>query len=161
MPTTTTYHQGYEDTYHTLARYIDLARELNATPLDDRTRIEDPETAYDMLAPLVANSPKETALVVTLDTKHRPLAIRMETVGSLDHTFMSPRELFRAAILDNAAAVMVAHNHPSGDPEPSRDDERITRRLVDAGRILGIEVLDHLVIGAPGTWTSLARRGLV
>lgn len=160
MPTTT-YHQGYEDTYDTLARYVDLARELNATTLDDRTRIEDPESAYEMFAPLVANSPKETALVVTLDTKHRPLAIRMETVGSVDHTFMSPRELFRAAILDNAAAVMLAHNHPSGDPEPSRDDERITTRLVEAGRILGVEVLDHIVIGAPGRWTSLARRGIV
>lgn len=161
MPTTTTYHQGYEDTYDTLARYVDLARELNATALDDRTRIEDPEAAYRLLAPLVANSPKETGLVVTLDTKHRPLAIRMETVGSIDHTFMSPRELFRAAILDNAAAVMVAHNHPSGDPEPSRDDERVTTRLAEAGRNLGIELLDHIVIGAPGQWTSLARRGII
>ena len=161
MPTTTNYHHGYEDTYDTLARYIDHARELTATPVDDRTRIEDPETAYALLAPIVGTSPKETALVVTMDTKHRPLAIRMETVGSLDHTFMSPRELFRAAIMDNAAAVMLAHNHPSGDPEPSRDDERVTRRLVEAGRLLGIEVLDHIVLGAPGQWTSLARRGLV
>ena len=161
MPTETRHHQGYADTYEILARYVDLAREVAATPIDDRQRIEDPESAYEMLAPLVANSPKETALVVTLDTKHRPLAIRMETVGSLDHTFMSPRELFRAALLDNASAVFLAHNHPSGSPEPSTDDERITRRLVEAGRILGIEVLDHLVIGAPGRWTSLARRGLV
>jgi DNA repair protein RadC len=161
MPTETRHHQGYADTYEILARYVDLAREVAATPIDDRQRIEDPEGAYAMLAPLVANSPKETALVVTLDTKHRPLAIRMETVGSLDHTFMSPRELFRAALLDNAASVFLAHNHPSGSPEPSTDDERITRRLVEAGRILGIEVLDHLVIGAPGQWTSLARRGIV
>ena len=158
---TTTYHQGYEDTYQTLARFVDMAREIAATPVDDRRRIEDPDTAYEMLAPLVGTSPKEMALVVTLDTKHRPLAIRMETVGSIDHTFMSPRELFRAAIMDNAACVFLAHNHPSGDPEPSRDDERVTRRLVEAGRLLGIEVLDHLVIGSPGRWTSLARRGLI
>jgi DNA repair protein RadC len=161
MPTETRHHQGYDDTYHTLARYVDLAREVAATPIDDRQRIEDPETAYAMLAPIVEGSPKETALVITLDTKHRPLAIRMETIGSLDHTFMSPRELFRAAILDNAACVFLAHNHPSGSPEPSRDDERVTRRLVEAGRILGIEVLDHIVIGAPGQWTSLARRGFI
>ena len=161
MPTTYHHTEGYEDTYTTLARFVDLARELNATAVETRQAITDPESAYELLAPIVANSPKETALVVTLDTKHRPLAIRMETVGSLDHTFMSPRELFRAAILDNAASVFLAHNHPSGDPEPSRDDERVTRRLVEAGRLLGIEVLDHLVIGAPGRWTSCARRGLV
>jgi DNA repair protein RadC len=99
-------------------------------------------------------------VAVMLDTKHRALEAVLVSVGSIDHTFMSPREIMRDALLANAAATVLAHNHPSGDPEPSRDDERVTRRLVDAGRLVGVEVLDHLVIGGGG-WVSLARRGLV
>jgi DNA repair protein RadC len=97
---------------------------------------------------------------VLLDTKHRALATVTVSIGSLDHTFMSPREIMRDALLANAAACVLVHNHPSGDPEPSRDDERVTRRLVEAGRLVGVEVLDHLVVGG-GSWVSLARRGLV
>jgi DNA repair protein RadC len=73
---------------------------------------------------------------------------------------MSPREVFRDALLNGASAIVVAHNHPSGDPEPSHDDERITRRLGRAGQLLNVDVLDHLVIGHQ-RWTSLARRGLL
>ena len=73
---------------------------------------------------------------------------------------MTPHGIFRDALIGNAAALILAHNHPSGDPEPSRDDERVTRRLAEAGRLLGVEVLDHLVVGG-GSWVSLARRGLV
>jgi DNA repair protein RadC len=82
------------------------------------------------------------------------------SVGSIDHTFMAPREVFRDALLANASAVVLAHNHPSGDPEPSRDDELVTRRLVRAGELVGVEVLDHLVVGGE-RWVSLARRGVV
>ncbi len=82
------------------------------------------------------------------------------SIGAVDHTFMSPREVFRDALVANASALVLAHNHPSGDPEPSRDDEALTRRLVAAGEMVGVDVLDHLVVG--GTrWVSLARRGVV
>jgi DNA repair protein RadC len=90
--------------------------------------------------------------------KHRVIATTTVAVGSVDHTFMGPREVFRDALLHGAGAIVIAHNHPSSDPEPSRDDERITRRLGQAGEILGVEVLDHLVIGQE-RWVSLARRG--
>jgi DNA repair protein RadC len=123
-------------------------------------RLSDPEAVAGIVVPLIGAADREHCLAVLLDTKHRALATVTVSIGSIDHTFMSPREIFRDALLANAAATVLAHNHPSGDPEPSRDDERVTRRLVEAGRLVGVEVLDHLVIGGGG-WVSLARRGAV
>jgi len=122
--------------------------------------LEDPEAAIEVLLPSFAGADRERCLALLLDTKHRLLEAVTVSIGSIDHTFMSPREVFRDALLGNAAAVVLAHNHPSGDPEPSRDDERVTERLVRAGRVVGVEVLDHLVVGGRD-WVSLARRGLV
>ncbi len=123
-------------------------------------RLSDPEAVAGLVVPLIGAADREHCVAVMLDTKHRALEAVLVSVGSIDHTFMSPREIMRDALLANAAATVLAHNQPSGDPEPSRDDERVTRRLVDAGRLVGVEVLDHLVIGGGG-WVSLARRGLV
>jgi DNA repair protein RadC len=101
---------------------------------------------------------REHCLLTSVDIKHRVLAVTTVSIGSDGHTFMAPREIFRDALAHGASAVILAHNHPSGDPEPSRDDELVTRRLHKAGELLGIDVLDHLVIGA-NRWISLARRG--
>ena len=129
-------------------------------PTIGRDRLEDPEAVAALVVPLIGPADREHCVAVMLDTKHRVLEAITVSVGSIDHTFMSPREILRDALLANAAAAVVAHNHPSGDPEPSRDDERVTRRIVEAGRLIGVEVLDHLVVGGGG-WVSLARRGLV
>lgn len=129
--------------------------------LDDhatRTAITSPDEAAAIVVPRLAAADRERCLAALLDTKHRLLTLATVSVGSLDHTFMAPREVFRDALSANAAAIVLAHNHPSGDPEPSRDDEAVTRRLVRAGEIVGIDVLDHLVVG-DGSWVSLARRG--
>lgn len=151
----------YHDEARVLTRALDIAAEIAATPPADRRRVEDPDTAVAIVAPMLEGAPREHAISLTLDTKHRVIAVRIETVGSVDHTFMTPRELLRSAIMDNAAALMVFHNHPSGDPEPSRDDESVTRRLAEAARIVGVELLDHIVLGAPArdAWVSMARRG--
>jgi DNA repair protein RadC len=130
------------------------ARDAAVTP------VEDPESAIAHLLPSFAGADRERCVVLLLDTKHRLLEAVTVSIGSIDHTFMSPREVFRDALMGNAAAVVLAHNHPSGDPEPSRDDERVTARLSRAGRLVGVEVLDHLVLGGH-EWVSLARRGLV
>jgi DNA repair protein RadC len=122
--------------------------------------VSSPELAAEVLVPLLADRDRERCVAALLDTKHRVLDTVTVSIGSLDRTFMAPREILRDALLANAAALVVAHNHPSGDPEPSDDDERVTRRLVSAGRAVGIEVLDHLVVGGD-RWVSLARRGLV
>jgi DNA repair protein RadC len=127
---------------------------------DGRPEVTSPETAATLLVPRLAGADRERCVAALLDTKHRLLEVVTVSVGSLDHTFMAPREILRDALAANAAAVVVAHNHPSGDPEPSRDDEQVTRRLVRAGELVGIGVLDHLVIGGE-RWVSLARRGVV
>jgi len=138
----------------------DRCRREVILPGVDGQRLGDPEEVADHIVPLIGGADREHCLAVLLDTKHRVLRSSTVSIGSIDHTFMTPHGIFRDALLENAAAVVLAHNHPSGDPEPSRDDERVTRRLVEAGRLLGVEVLDHLVVGG-GSWVSLARRGLV
>ncbi len=125
-----------------------------------RAEVTSPESAAEILVPALLGADRERCVAALVDTKHRLLRTATVSIGSLDHTFMAPREVFRDALLANAAALVLAHNHPSGDPEPSRDDEQVTRRLVRAGELIGVEVLDHLVVG--GTrWVSLARRGVV
>lgn len=124
----------------------------------DRVAITSPERAAELLVPQVASADRERCVAALLDTKHRLLEVAVVSIGSLDHTFMAPREVFRDALLANAAALVLAHNHPSGDPEPSRDDEAVTRRLGRAGELIGVELLDHLVVGGE-RWVSLARRG--
>ena len=133
-----------------------VARGVRAT--SDRVEVTSPDVAASLVAPELSGRDREACLALLLDTRHRLLHVVTVSVGSIDHTFMSPREVFRDALLGNAAAVVVAHNHPSGDAEPSRDDVAVTGRLVRAGELLGVPLLDHLVIGG-SRWTSLARRG--
>lgn len=126
----------------------------------DRPEVTSPEAAAALLVPHLADADRERCVAALVDTKHRLLEVVVVSVGSLSHTFMAPREVFRDALLANAAALVLAHNHPSGDPAPSRDDELLTRRLVRAGELVGIDLLDHLVVGGQ-RWISLARRGLL
>jgi len=84
--------------------------------------------------------------IVTLDTKHKPIQTHCITIGTLDASLVHPREVFRPAIRDAASAIVLVHNHPSGDPTPSRQDFCVTDQLTEAGRVLGIAVLDHIVV---------------
>lgn len=127
---------------------------------EERLEITSPEAAADILVPMMQGLDREHCITLNLDTKHRLIAATTVSIGSVDHTFMSPREIFRDALLHGASAVVLAHNHPSGDAEPSRDDELVTKRVSSAGELLGIEVLDHVVIGHQ-RWVSLARRGVL
>ena len=127
---------------------------------EDRLEVTSPEAAAEILMPLMQGLDREHCVTLNLDTKHRLLAATTVSIGSIDHTFMSPREVFRDALTRGASAIVIAHNHPSGDATPSRDDELVTRRIGRAGEILDIEVLDHIVIGHQH-WTSLARRGIL
>lgn len=129
-------------------------------PIEERNAITSPEAAADTMAPYVAGADRERCIAAMLDVKHRILGVQIISMGSVDHTFMSPREVYRDALNANAAALVIGHNHPSGDPEPSDDDERVTRRLTEAGEVVGIDLLDHLVFGG-SKWISLARRGAV
>ena len=95
-----------------------------------------------------------------MDTKNRVLSIKTVSIGDLSSSIIHPREVFKDAIVASAASLIVAHNHPSGDPTPSADDVAVTKRLMDAGGILGIDLLDHIVIG-DGKFVSLKERGLI
>lgn len=104
---------------------------------------------------------REHCIVICLDNKHRPASVHTVSIGSLTSSVVHPREVFKPAILSSAAAVVLAHNHPSGDPLPSAEDRTITTRLVDAGQVLGIAVIDHVIIGDNDTFYSFAEHRLI
>ena len=97
-------------------------------------------------ARLAHDAVQEEFHIVTLDTKHKPIRTHEITVGTLDASLVHPREVFRPAIRDAASAVLLVHNHPSGDPTPSREDYQVTNQLTEAGKLLGINVLDHIIV---------------
>jgi DNA repair protein RadC len=117
-----------------------------------------PRACADALMRLLDDEPSEVFGILCLNAKLRVLAYHEVSRGSLDTTVVHPREVFRAAMLANAAAVILVHNHPSGDPTPSPEDVTLTQRLRAAGTLLGIDVLDHLVIG-DGQYCSFVETG--
>lgn len=127
--------------------------------VETRRPITSPERAADELS-FLGDADVEECWMLALNTRHHIIERVMISRGSIDHTFMSPREVYRAALQLNTAAIVLAHNHPSGDPNPSRDDERVTRRLAEAGELMGVDLLDHVVIGGT-SWVSMARKGFV
>lgn len=108
--------------------------------------INHPQDVYSLLRDELANADREIFLALLLDTRNRVIGTHQVSVGSLSASIVHPRETFKAAILGNAASMILTHNHPSGDPEPSAEDIAVTNRLKQAGEILGVPVLDHLVI---------------
>ena len=124
----------------------------------DRKRITQPEDAYQMLINYFDGIDREQFVVMMTDTKNKVIGINTVSIGCLDRTIIHPREVFKPAILCNAAAIIIAHNHPSGNAEPSKDDIKTTEQLVNAGKLLGITVLDHMTIGE-GEFTSLKQAG--
>jgi DNA repair protein RadC len=134
-------------------------RPVSGAPAVRRRVVTSPRVAAEIIRPLLEHEPVEVFCALLLDAKHKPLAWHVVSRGTLDATLVHPREVIKAACLGNAAAVILAHNHPSGDPAPSRQDVLLTRRLGDALALVGIQMLDALVIGAAGRWTSILRCG--
>lgn len=140
---------------------IGLLAEMVAEP--GIVRVTDPSTVAPLFAKY-AGSTQEHFLVLTLDGAHQPIAVHEVTKGLANRTIVHSREVFRVAILDSASAIIVAHNHPSGQLEPSPEDVTLTERLKEASEIIGIELLDHIVIGIPRrsgimSWTSMVELG--
>ena len=125
-----------------------------------RDQVRSPAGAAAVLAEYFADRDREEFIVVFLDTANTLVGLHVASVGGLAASIVEPRQVFKAAVLANAAAVIVAHQHPSGNPEPSREDVAVTRQLVEAGKVMGIPVHDHLIITDHGH-TSLAERGLM
>jgi DNA repair protein RadC len=141
-----------------IPRYkISMVREGDLSA--ERKRISSPQDVFNVVQGFLEDADREYFMILTLNTKNHINGVNVVSVGSLNASLVHPREVFKAAILGNAAAIILVHNHPSLDPSPSTEDLEITRRLVEAGKLLGIEVLDHVVIG--NSWVSLKERGVL
>ena len=125
---------------------VELGRRTLMRTHAERPRLNTPRQLASYLLPQHGSRPVEQFGIVLLDTKHRLLQVKLVSTGSLDSTVAHPREVFREAIAARAAAIVLFHNHPSGDPRPSADDLALTVRLVEAGLVVGIDVLDHLIL---------------
>ncbi len=143
-----------------LAAALELGRRLAREEPEERMHIRGPGDVYERCAPSLRDLAQEEFRVLLLNTQHAVLRELLVTRGILDASVVHPREVFKPAIAESAAAVILVHNHPSGDPVPSPDDRDITRQLADAGRLLGIPVLDHVVIG-DGRYVSFVEAGLL
>ncbi|NVN92628.1 MAG: DNA repair protein RadC [Desulfuromonadales bacterium] len=135
------------------------AREEITNYLKPGTRYTSPSQVYETFKFLMKET-KEMFLTLHLDGKNRIMAMDIVSIGSLNQSIVHPREVFKTALLSNAAAIICAHQHPSGDPSPSSKDISITRRLKEAGEIMGIKVLDHCIIGQD-SYISFVERGLL
>lgn len=145
-------------TTYTIPVYkIQLVREGGITA--PANRVGSPEDVYKILKSYLEGADRENFVVILVGTKNQLLGVNTVSVGTLDTALVHPREVFKPAILSNAAAIILGHNHPSGDTTPSDIDEKLTKRLVEAGEILGIAVLDHLIIG--NGYASLKERGII
>ncbi len=126
-----------------------------------------PEDAYACVAPLLDDAAHEHFVVVVLDVRNRPRHVVRVAMGSVDRCAVDPREVFAPAIREHGSAVVVAHNHPSGDPTPSFEDIALTQRLARAGELLGLPVLDHIIVGSgpfvrqSKQYVSLAEMGIL
>ncbi|MZQ74726.1 MAG: DNA repair protein RadC [Peptoclostridium sp.] len=123
-------------------------------------RVTSPTDAYNLLKRFLIEADREYFVVVCLDTKRQPTAINICHIGSLNASIVHPREVLKVGILSNSASIIVGHNHPSNDPTPSREDVEITKRLVEAGKIVGIEVVDH-IIACSDRYISLKQEGII
>jgi DNA repair protein RadC len=138
---------------------LELGRRLAREGPLERMRIRGPRDVYDLCAPAMRDLTQEEFRVLLLNTQHAVVREIVVTRGTLDASIVHPREVFRAAITESAAAMILAHNHPSGDPTPSPEDREVTRQLAEAGRLVGIPVLDHVVVG-DGRYVSFVEAGL-
>jgi len=127
---------------------LELARRALSPSSPQTEPVKSSLDVFEKYRYLLADSPVEVFLAVLLDVKHRVLRCDRVSVGILNGSLIHPREVFASAVAERAAAVVLVHNHPSGDPSPSREDREVTQRLRSAGRILGIPVLDHVIIGS-------------
>lgn len=137
---------------------VKLVKESNL--LYKERSIQSSEDVYILMNQFFDDLDREAFLVISLDTKNQPVSINICHIGSLNASIVHPREVMKTAILSNAASIIVGHNHPSGNCSPSREDIEVTTRIVEAGKIVGIDVLDHIIVG-DGEYVSLKEKGYI
>jgi DNA repair protein RadC len=141
-----------------IAAAVELGRRLSSFRGEERDPVRDPEAIARHLIARYSHHVQERLGAVFLDAKNRIIREREVYVGTLNMTTVSTRDVLRLALQENAAAVIIFHNHPSGDPAPSAEDLLFTKKMFEAGGLMGIDVLDHLILGA-NRWVSLRQRG--
>jgi len=139
---------------------IELGKRIAQSPREKRYTVGTPEEVAALYMEEMRYLKKEYFKVLFLNTKNEILSVENTSIGNLNSSIVHPREVFRSAVKKGAAAIIVIHNHPSGNPMPSQNDLDITRRLCEAGQLLGIPVLDHLIIG-DGVFISLKEKMLM
>jgi len=140
---------------------LEMSRRTGAWRQGNKPVISTPRDVFDYCWPLLRGSDRERFCTLALGTKNHLLKMQEVSVGSLNASIVHPRELFKFAVRASAASIVVVHNHPSGDPTPSGADIQLTHRLTKAGDLLGIELLDHVIIGDGGDFSSLKESGLI
>lgn len=143
-----------------LASAFELTRRLRARTPGARTVLSSPAEVHAAFGPLMEDLPREVFRIALLDAQNRLLRDLIISEGTLSSSLVHPREVFRPALLEPAASIVLLHNHPSGDPTPSREDLRLTRQLVECARLFELRIHDHLVIGR-GRYVSMAERGAI
>ena len=143
-----------------LVAAFELTRRLRGRQPGERLRLASPAEVYAAYAPLMEDLNHEVFRVALLDAQNRLLRDRVISEGTLSASLVHPREVFKPAIVESAASVILLHNHPSGDPTPSREDVRLTRQLAECARLLDLRIHDHVIIGQ-GRFVSLAEQGLI
>ena len=128
--------------------------------LVENKKIISPKEVYKIVSEYLNGVDREHLVLLTLDTKNCINSITTVSIGSLNTSIVHPREVFKTAIISNASSIILAHNHPSGDPTPSKEDINITDRIKESGKILGIDLLDHLIIG-DDSYISLKEKGII
>ena len=139
---------------------LELGRRLLVESAPERSQIRCPRDAYLIFRPIIPDNSREHFIVLTLDTRHRVIHKEILYTGTLNTSIVRTAEVFHYPVANRCAAIVVAHNHPSGDPNPSPEDIALTRRLVDAGKLLEIELLDHIILGDGALYVSLHERNL-
>lgn len=125
----------------------------------DLSAMSSAKDAVGLFSRMFLDADREKFVVITLDAKNKPIGVNVVSVGTLTMSLVHPREVFKMAILQNAAGILCAHNHPSGDCTPSREDRDLTSKLKNAGELLGIKLLDHIVLGENDRYYSFADGG--
>ena len=144
----------------TVLAALEIGRRIASAKPIEKIHLSCPQDVADFLMPRLRYAAKEQFVVILLNNKNKVIGTEVVSEGSLSSSIVHPREVYAPAILHHAAAIMVAHNHPSGDPKPSTEDEEVTRMLARSGKVLGIPMIDHVIIGDGNYYSFLENEAL-
>ncbi|MTI48515.1 RadC family protein [Sporosalibacterium faouarense] len=139
---------------------LELVKRISAATGESKIKITSPKDVINILMEEMRYLKKEFFKIILLDTKNQIIVIKDISIGSLSSSIVHPREVFNVAIKRSAASIILVHNHPSGDPYPSKEDINVTNRLIECGDIIGIKILDHIIIG-DGKYSSLKEKNII